>query len=705
MSSNFTLQDIFGITLAVSLYPFAFVFPGYVTGWALDLFDFRKRTNAAQFVMGIAFSSMISPTLFFFSYRFASSRFAIALSFVIAILAGIIFVFEYKKNKLQPPDFGYKKLALLFVFSWVMLSILVLVDLQINNRLYFSNNAYDLTTRVAVVDAITRTGVPPVNPSYFPGYEVRLNFLYYYWYILASLVEQMGGKWVSAYHSMIASISWAGIILFAALATYLRVRDKASSFQSWKKAFVAIQLFTVGGLDFIMVTLIASSFNFQLGKMTFQGNVEGWNMPIMSWMNALAWVPHHLVAALGCVISILLLFHGMQGNKFRRLVYALMIGIAFASAFGLSVWVMFVFSIFWGVWGLIVLMKQRNYEQFFWMVVSGFIAVVFAYPFISGILNSGEALTSGGNPLAFYVRPFLVGDLLDGFPALAVDMVNFVFLPLNYLFEFGLYFLLAILWYQEIYQKIGDKNPVYRAELILVTVSIFILSFFRSNLIAINDLGIRGWLPVQFILVVWSADVIVRITNAKNWITPKLFLGIKQPRFLGFVLSAMLVIGVLTTSLEFLSLRTWSILVDASIVGFPNKLSPDAHLGERTYSARLAYEFIRDVLPSNKTIQTNPLDILDRPSGLYASRQMVISDRTAYGIPFEAYNDFANDIGSMFTDKAANWASLDAKCKKYSIDFLVIKDTDPLWNDLQFLKKDRSPLYENTYYAIYSCGS
>lgn len=87
MHSNFAFQDILGIILAFSLYPFVFVFPGYGIGWGLNLFDFRKRTNTAQLIMGIAFSSMISPTLFFFASRFVSARFAIGLSFCFALLA------------------------------------------------------------------------------------------------------------------------------------------------------------------------------------------------------------------------------------------------------------------------------------------------------------------------------------------------------------------------------------------------------------------------------------------------------------------------------------------------------------------------------------------------------------------------------------------------------------------------------------------
>jgi hypothetical protein len=280
MSSNFTLHDIVGIILAFSLYPFVFVFPGYVMGWMLNLFDFRERTNTGQFIMGIAYSSMISPTIFYFASRFLSSGFAMGVSFCFALLAAAILVTELRKPKRPSQDTGYKKFAIILASLWVILSMLTLVDFQVGDRLYFSNNSYDLTTRVAVVDAMTRTGVPPVNPSYFPGHPVLLNFLYYYWYILASLIDQIGGKLVSAHHSMIASVSWAGIMLFAAMATYLRVRDNDIASRSWRKAFIAIQLFAIGGLDFIMVMLIASSFNFELGRMPFQGNVEGWNMPI-----------------------------------------------------------------------------------------------------------------------------------------------------------------------------------------------------------------------------------------------------------------------------------------------------------------------------------------------------------------------------------------------------------------------------------------
>ncbi len=703
MLSNFTLQDIFGILLAISLFAFVFVFPGYVTGWTLNLFDFKKRTAIAQIIMAMPISASIVPAGLFLVYRFTSSTFAIGLLILLSIVGIYIFTKFYK-----PSSHGneYRKPAVTLALLWITLSILTLIDLQIDGRLYFSTNSYDFATRVSVVNAITRTGVPPVNPSYYPGHPVALNFLYYYWYIIASVVDQMGGSLVSAHHAMIASVSWAGLLLFATLAAYLRVRDKQSSHHAWKKSFIAIQLIAVGGLDFIMVFMIMASFNFHLEQLPFQGHVEGWNMPIMSWMNALAWVPHHLTAALACITAMLIAAQDMQKKYTDRIARAIVIGLAFASAFGLSVWVMFVFAIFWLTWGITLLFKEKKYHQFVFMILGGLFGVIFVIPFISGFLHDGGVSSPGsGLPVALFIRPFIITDLLTGFSPPAINILNLVFLPLNYLFELGFFFLMAVLWFQEFYKRDEELSQIHKAELILVIVSIIILSFLRSTIIVINDLGIRGWLPMQFILVVWSSDVIFQIAGERKWISPNIFKRVSGTKTLGLALGVMLVIGYLTMSLEFFSLRTWPFLVDLKIVGAPNGLSPDAHLGERTYSARLAYAFLSDNTPSSVIVQNNPLDFLDHPGGLYGNHQMIISDRTAYGVSPAAFRALADGVGTIFTEQAENWDMIDASCRQYSINILIIKDLDPLWSSLETLKKERPPLYENKHYALYSCGN
>jgi len=73
-------------------------------------------------------------------------------------------------------------------------------DLQWGNReLYFNVAALDQTTRVSVIDAMTRTGVPPVNSSYYLGHYVKLTFLYFFWYTLGSIIDFMGGSFIDAH--------------------------------------------------------------------------------------------------------------------------------------------------------------------------------------------------------------------------------------------------------------------------------------------------------------------------------------------------------------------------------------------------------------------------------------------------------------------------------------------------------------------------
>ena len=703
MDSNFFLQDIVGISLAFLLFSFVFIFPGYVIGWGFNLLKHRSQPLMLQLGTGIFISISVIPAFLFLVYRFLPAKIGIGILFAFAIAAVYIYFTQNKasdNNAVPASEKGYQKSVLGLILVWFLFSVFVSADLQIGKRLYFSNNSYDMLTRVAVVDAMTRTGVPPVNPSYYPGEEVRLNFLYYYWYILASVVDMLGGPLVSALHAMIASISWCGIALFATVSTYMQVR--APSENAWKKTFIGIQLFAVSGLDCIIIILAAV----REGYLPVNGGIEGWNMPIMSWLNAITWVPHHVAAAIACIFALLLLLHEKNERLPAKLLISVMIGLAFASAFGLSVWVMFVFAFFWAVWAIISLLEKK-YASLGVMVLSGFFALIFISPFLAGLVSpTGETSTaSSASPVAFYIRPFMASVVFpEGTPSIVLGTANFFMLPLNYLFELGFFFLMAAIWIQEFYSRNKNTNPIYKAELVLAAVTTVVLSFLYSTLISINDLGIRGWLPLQIILIVWAVDVITMFMGNEKWITPRIFRVLENPKSLGLVLGVTLTLGLLTTSLEAISLRTWAILIDMNVTDFPNSISVDNHLGERTFYARLAYSYISENTPNNVIIQSNPQNQMERPSGLYATRQMVISDRTIYGVPIPVYAKLSQDIGSIFRRKTSSWDDIDTKCTQYKIDILVFKDTDRVWESLPDLKTIRPPLYENPYYALYSCG-
>ena len=61
--------------------------------------------------------------------------------------------------------------VMIWVFAcasiWIVFALFSLVDIQWDDQLYYSVAGFDHATRISIVDAMSRTGVPPVNPSYF----------------------------------------------------------------------------------------------------------------------------------------------------------------------------------------------------------------------------------------------------------------------------------------------------------------------------------------------------------------------------------------------------------------------------------------------------------------------------------------------------------------------------------------------------------
>jgi hypothetical protein len=318
--------------------------------------------------------------------------------------------------------------------------------------------------------------------------------------------------------------------------------------------------------------------------------------------------------------------------------------------------------------------------------------------------SGGKSGITGAFPISFYVRHFT---FIRGLAPGIQEIVSVLLLPINYLFELGFFFVIAVLWISK--KRKSEKwgnNSFWIAETVLLTTVIILLSFVKSTVLAIDDLGIRGWLLAQFVLIVWAVDLLQDSSKHEARLTLSLVDRLPYSRRIKDLVNIFLIVGIMTTALEAFSTRFWPVLVDAGITGVPNEISPDTNLGARTYDGRLAYEFIRDHTPQNIIIQSNPTVFLDRPSGLYGTRQMIISDRTAYGIPREVFRQMSTSVGKIFLSKnVVGWASIDKLCDQYAIQAIVISDIDPLWSSLPVLQKKRTPLYINRHYAVFRCGN
>lgn len=711
---NFTVRDVLGVFLGFSIFPLVLVFPGYVLGWGLNLFDFRSRLPVIRYVISLVVSNAVVPIVLYLIYRFLSANYALIVLIACTIGWGIILIISRKKDTPtgsteRSKSRWYQTIAWIIAGVWVGFSIIWLVDVQVGNRLYFNTVAYDYTTRVAVVDAITRTGVPPVNPGYYPGFPVKLTDLYYFWYILASVVDRVGGNLVDARMAFIASVAWCGLCLMATIGLYLRIRNGEGGTKAWKLSILGSQLLLVSGLDIIPVVILFIRAEQLWGHLILDGRIEGWNTPIMTWLGALMWVPLHVSALMACLVGMMLFLYSSNQGFRKQAAAALISGLAFASSLGLSAWVTFTFAVFWAVWMVVRFINPRNRTSVLWMAFAGAISLCAAFPFIRDLLAGSTASPFGSFPISFFIRPFPILDIfLNSLTPLIHQLIYLLLLPVNYFMELGFFFLVGLIWIQIHWRKEKNCNPFYTPEIILLLTVIFLLTFVSSNLTGIDDLGIRAWLLGQFVLLIWTVDLVQHLLLKNKWAFPLNLRNLQLSKGSALTRNLLVVlftIGVLTTALDMCVLRTWTILIDLNIVGFPNDLSPDMHLGERTYDARLAYDFVRDKLPINVIVQPNPSVVLDRPSGLYGTRQIAISDHTEYGISPMEFLKRVDQISQIFLEKnPASWSKIDHECSQNFINILIVNDTDPLWYDFANLKLQRAPLYENSRYALFECG-
>ena len=376
---NFTLQDILGATLAFCLFPLVIVFPGYVTGWVLDLFDFRLRRPIVRLGIGIVLSFAISPIVLHLTSSLLSFNFALftltgfAAAFVVIILkAKTGSALEINRNI---------KLFFWIGMGWAVFAIFSLINIQWGDQLFFSVTSFDQTTRVSIIDAMTRTGVPPINPSYYPGSPVLLTFLYYFWYILGSMVDAIGGRYVDARAALNASSAWAGLGLMAVVALYLRQRNASRGESTWRSARIGIGLLAVSGLDVIPIAML------MLATGQIVGSIDVWNTWIQSWAASALWVPHHLASLVAGLCAMMLAQSARGRSTSKQYVILTIAGFGFASAFGLSMYVTLVFVVFWGVWLIAIFFQKADRSLILPMIFSGIVALLLVSPFFNGIVS------------------------------------------------------------------------------------------------------------------------------------------------------------------------------------------------------------------------------------------------------------------------------------------------------------------------------
>lgn len=662
--TNYTILDIVGAFVAMAGFAAILFAPGYVLAYGIDLFGFRQRTRQERCAWAIALSFAISPVSVTLLGRVMSLG-ALAIVLTVGGIVAVLLLAIQPKGLRSSVDRDRLLLAIFTAFGVVAI-VGSLVDIQQGSKLYLSVSVLDQAYRVAFVNGIAHTGIPPLNPLYYAGAEATMRY-YYFWYAVCAVCMKVAH--VSARQALIASSCWVGVGLIAMIALFARHFMELGE-RLYRFILVGALLLTVTGLDILPVL-----YNLFVNH-EFSGDLEWWSTDqVSSWFDSIAWVPNHTASLLCCLTAFLLLWRTRSDVSRRdRIAAVVFAGIAAASAFGLSIYVAAGFAMVMAGWTAVSLMHGTGRARAIQLAASVGVAGLLLIPYLRELMGSHSGTEGGANAEAAHlfqwsVRKMIDSSLVTGLPALASiershpilldQFVRLVLLVPGYAIELGAYGLVLIVAIVR-RKSLGEAG---RTALGLAVGSLLLVSFLRSSVIGNNDFGYRAAMIPCFFLLLLTADRLT-VPGAKPWINLLLFVGLAG------------------TALQVLMLRVYVPLhVAAGIQGF-------AGLPEAAYAARTAYGAASEAIPGAAIVQSNLID----PGSYFYVVNMLYSERSMV-------SDAAVDCGAVFGGDPGRCAATQGavrrlfqssalpsdevikRCHALGVSYLAVARNDPAWED------------------------
>jgi hypothetical protein len=686
--NNFTLQDVVGSAFAVAIFAFALYMPGYVLGYAANLFDFRRLGFRERTMWAIAYSFATIPLLGYLIGKYAG------LTTVCGLLIGLAFawvVLVWRERR----ELVWSRIETLAAWAaglWIVFVILSLVDIQVGHKLYVSVVEYDQSYRVAFTDSVLRTGVPPANPLYFAGHAQPMRY-YYFWYVVCAMVARIGH--VSARQAFLASSVWAGFGMAALLGLYMRhflgVVENVR-----RQTVIAIALLVVTGAD--LLPAIGSIFV----QRSLNGDMEWWsNDQISSWADSVLWVPHHVASLLCCMVTFLSLWITRSVTcRTQRVGLVLIAAVAFTSAFGLSIYVAFGFAVLMLAWmARLVSIRVRDTALAVRVVAAGAISVVLLAPYVKELIGDNSWMSSGGNTAAAHVLAFSIRRMID--PALLTGLPIFtswnsthaglldvaarlLLLPLGLALELGFYG--VVLWLYAAQRKNFPKDGPQRTALYLTGCGLLLALFVRSAVLGSNDFGYRVALLAQFFLLVLASDLL-----AAWWIAGRSAIVVKT-RVRTRLLYGLMALGLAGTMYQVVLLRVF-VPIEEALPG-----SGYAALLPQIFQARTAFATLDRIAGAAAVVEFNPVDPHpanhgdEVPPYVFYSRSIIMNaGRQILSAEPQCAAEFGGDTGICtalgkgtrrlyaLPAPSAEWA--EDYCRQFGADYLAVGVTDPAWSD------------------------
>jgi len=654
---TYMLRDVGGSLWGAVVFALALAAPGYCAGYWLDVCGFRRCGLREQMAWSVALSFGVG-TLPLVAVVWLGGLVAGEVVLVgVGVAAGVILVQNRPRVDLSRREVW---IGALVAVGWVTVVIGSLVDVGVGTRLWMSVTSYDHGLRTAFVDAVMRTGVPSVDPLYWPSHDAALRY-YYFWYVTCGVVAKLTN--ISARQALIASCVWPMFGVAAMLALFERRLLGWSGALLRRRWWISLGLLSVTGLDIFVAVFNGLTSN-------FQGDMEWWSIDhVASWTDTFLWVPHHAAALVCCLLGMLLLWIACQeGLRGEGIKLAVLAGISFAGAFGLSTYVAVATAIVLAVWVGWEMGFEGKTRVLWCTGLAGLVAGLVLLPYLAQLLRQGHDAGKGATRvLGFGVRQMMDPGLLQGISAVerlrshhpfaAVQVVAGVLLVPGYVIEFGFFAVVLVL----MQRRKADRSDGEKTLLLWTWIGLIAATFVRSRVIATNDYGLRAILLPQFLLLSLAVGVLDR---SSGWLRKSL---------LGLV-----VIGVCGTVYQVAMLRTFLPWQESH----GNVLMAD--LAERNYALRSAYAELAGKIPATARVQYDPV-----PGGYFLSAQMlalnhqVITEEVPCNVSFggeaSACPAIQNGVDKLFAVSGDSAVEAVKVCSQLGIQYLVATRWDKVW--------------------------
>jgi hypothetical protein len=520
---------------------------------------------------------------------------------------------------------------------------------------YLADPIFD-HSKIAIIDAMARQGLPPVDPVYGGSGNGQLFYYYLWHYSAAELVVALH---VSGWEADIA-LTWftafASLSLMMGLAVWLSTKSGA--------AFLVVLFAAATSLRATLAWLLGTS-NLE----PFMEEATGF----AGWLFQATWAPQHLMSA-SCVVASMVLISRYARQQSVLLIPLL--ALAAAAGFESSTYVggiTFAVAALVAAPFLLYVMKPAQRWRFvIGMAIAAALAIIVAAPLLQDQFHA-VATRDGSAPIAISHFPVL-GLLFPETLRRALDLPAYwlILLPIEFPATYiaGMIALVVMLRSGALWAEKFTAIAFAAIVAAGLTVSWLLVSTIGDN----NDLAMRAVLP--------AASVRIVLTAAGTVLVPRRA-GLGFLAIIGLLLSVPDTVGMIRSNID------GSPRADGAVFA----QTPEMWKAVRQYvppDARVANNplFLSDLTPW----PVNPSwALLANRSSCFAGREMVLAlaplpDKTREAINEQFIRVFAGEGSPQDVGDIA---------RKYGCDAVVLVPQDKAWANDPFASSADYHLAEN----------